>query len=233
MFEWIFQIILSIIFTDILVGIGHWIEDTWFSYCLNFPILGDIAKENEMHHYFPRSVCATTYIENISVSFYMSIITVGLFMLIAFLCFGSTIITKYYPFWITMYIVFTLSALIHRFQHDRDCERPWVITFLYKIGILESSEKHRYHHQHPTKRYCVILPWNNYWLDYFGFFRGLELMVSRIFNIPIDHKIPYDQYKIRTKIHKYTENNDCPDRPTQSDIKFLHNKLSTMYTCSN
>jgi hypothetical protein len=228
------QILIGIFVTDILVGTGHWIEDTWFSYCMKNLLMSEIAKDNEMHHYFPRAVCASSYLENLSVTFVLSIPVVAVIALLLFLCLGRNIDTlkKYAPFLLTVYTLFTLSALIHRFQHDRDCERPWIITYLYKIGLLASNDHHRLHHENPTKKYCVILPWNNYWLDGIGFFRGLEAIVYFALNIRADHKIPYADYApIKTNIHRVTEGSSCPPRPNKDDVEFLHRRLSTMYSC--
>ena len=48
------QIILGFILADFVAGIFHWYEDTYF--CINIPLLRNIAKNNELHHYFPRSI---------------------------------------------------------------------------------------------------------------------------------------------------------------------------------
>ena len=119
------QVLLGVAVTDVLVGTGHWIEDTWFGYCMTTPLFADIARDNEMHHYFPRAVCATSYLENVSVSTLLSVPLVALVALALFLSLGRSVsaVRAFAPFLITVYVLFALSALIHRFQHDRDCER--------------------------------------------------------------------------------------------------------------
>ena len=50
------QIILGFILADFITGIVHWFEDTYLVYCINIPFINEISKNNELHHYFPRSM---------------------------------------------------------------------------------------------------------------------------------------------------------------------------------
>ena len=55
------QIILGIFVADLAAGFSHWIEDSYLNYCTSIPFLSVIAKENEMHHYFPRAMLHESY----------------------------------------------------------------------------------------------------------------------------------------------------------------------------
>ena len=48
------QIITGFILADIITGIFHWFEDTYLSYCINFPILSEISKNNEIASLFSK-----------------------------------------------------------------------------------------------------------------------------------------------------------------------------------
>ena len=70
----ILQIIIGFALADILTGAGHWFEDTYLDYCIDTPIIGSISKDNELHHYFPRSIIAYSYLDNISIALPVTIL---------------------------------------------------------------------------------------------------------------------------------------------------------------
>ena len=65
----ILQIIIGFLLADIFTGIFHWIEDTYLDYCINTPFLNTIARDNELHHYFPRGIISYSYYENMEITF--------------------------------------------------------------------------------------------------------------------------------------------------------------------
>ena len=85
----ILQIIIGFLIADLLAGIFHWFEDTYLDYCIDVPILSDIAKDNELHHYFPRTILSYSYLENMYVTFPLTIV----FLLILYLLNKSSVIS--------------------------------------------------------------------------------------------------------------------------------------------
>jgi len=78
----ILQIIIGFFLADFLSGLFHWIEDTYLDYCINIPILKDISKGNEMHHYFPRAILAYSYVEHVINSSILAFIVIFVIFLI-------------------------------------------------------------------------------------------------------------------------------------------------------
>ena len=189
------QIIIGFLLADIIGGTGHWFEDTYIDYCTKYNILNDIAKYNELHHYFPRAMLAHSYIENVKTSYIFAII-----LFIIFLLLFKNHMLKYPIIYISLFILLPLSNLFHRFSHQRDCENNVLILFLQKKYILCSHEHHKQHHTTQVDgKYCTIFPITNYILDTILFWRGLENII-KLFGIYPHRKQSYDYYK---PIHNY------------------------------
>ena len=77
MFNIILQLIIGFLLADIVTGGFHWLEDSYFDYCTDIPIIGTIAQDNELHHYFPRSMLAYSYLDHITVSLPLTLLIVG------------------------------------------------------------------------------------------------------------------------------------------------------------
>jgi len=226
------QIILGFILADLVAGLFHWFEDTYLDYCINIPFIGKIAKDNEMHHYFPRSMLEKSSFENILTT----LIIVIIFLILVYLYYiyyNKTTIKKYFYLLVSFIFFITISNLIHKYSHMRDCERNGFITFLQKTGILCSSEHHKLHHKLISEKYCVITEYNNYILDNIYFWRILENIIYYITSIKPNRKPSYDDYN---EIHNYMHNNaklECPQKPTKEDINILHQNLKRYKNCIN
>jgi len=121
----IFQIFLGFVFADIITGTFHWFEDTYLDYCLELPVISEISKDNELHHYFPRSIIAYSYLEHIKIALILTILIISLLYLL-----NKSIIIKY-PFLTISFCFFcVVSNIIHRFSHMRDCENNFIVIFL-------------------------------------------------------------------------------------------------------
>ena len=90
----ILQILIGFYIVEIFSGSIHWFEDSYFNYCTDIPILTDVIKANELHHFFPRSMLYYSYFENIKITFYITI----LIFIISFYFFKKTIMKLYYYF---------------------------------------------------------------------------------------------------------------------------------------
>lgn len=220
------QIILGFLVADILGGIFHWFEDTYLDYCIDLPVLGTISRDNELHHYFPRSMLAYSYLEHISVTLPIAII-----MLLLLWVFSRSVF-KYKYFIISLLFFSVITNIIHRFSHMRDCENNSFILFLQKTGIICSHHHHSMHHTKTTEKYCVISEYNNYILDQIYFWRILESLIYVITGVRPNRKLKYDDYYM---IHNHMHANaklECPDTPTRKDVDELIEKLREYKHCN-
>ncbi len=215
------QIILGYILADFLVGIGHWLEDTYLDYNTKIPFFDIIAKSNELHHYFPRTIVGRTYFENIESNF---IITFVIFVF--FVIFFSKSLSAYPFFYASLFLFAVFSNVIHKWSHMRECELPGIILFLQNTGIFCSHQIHRIHHsENNSSKYCVISSYFNFILDNIGFWRFLENSIYFITGVKPNRKGKFDDYK---EIHIYMHENakmECPDVPTQDEINTLMQTL--------
>ena len=121
------QILIGFILADIMAGGFHWFEDTYLDYCIDIPFFSTIAKDNELHHYFPRSILAYSYIDHISIILPLTII------ILIFVYIINKSIFKLY-FFIASFSFFSITAnIFHRFSHMRECENNIIIIYLQKI----------------------------------------------------------------------------------------------------
>ena len=220
------QLFLGLIIADFISGILHWFEDNYIDYCTDLPILKDIARDNEMHHYFPRSIIAYSNIEHTSYTLPFSII-----FIICVYIFKRPMLVKYPYFLFSLILFSATSNITHSIVHKRDCENNWFIIFLQKCGILCSHEHHSRHHTLSYEKYCVILQINNYILDTILFWRGLEYIIYLITNKKAIQKPTYDEY---SSIHNHMHANaklKCPDKPTKEDVDELFKKLDEYKKC--
>lgn len=214
------EIIIGFILADIVTGILHWLEDTYLSYCINIPILSNISKDNELHHYFPRSILAYSYIEHITYSLPFSIIAFTLILLL-----NKKFVFKHIYIFISFFVFSISSNILHRFSHMRDCEKSNVLKSIQKTGILCSHDHHSKHHENNLEKYCVISEYNNYILDNINFWRTLEYLIYMITGLKPDRKQAYNEYKaIHNHMHLNAKN-ICPDTPTKKDVDILIKKL--------
>jgi len=224
----ILQIIIGYILADIVSGILHWVEDTYLDYCVDIPMLSDISKDNELHHYFPRAIFAYSYLENIQVT---TVITFIMFLVIFIL--NRALLFKYPFAFATFFLIAIFSNVFHRISHFRDCENQYLIKMLQNAGILCSHKHHQLHHESSNSRYCAISEYTNYILDNIYFWRFLEWLVLVTTGIKPSRKSKYDDYR---SIQNYMHENakmECPDIPTMKDVEMLKEILREYKQCNN
>jgi ubiquitin-conjugating enzyme E2 variant len=220
------QILIGFILADIVSGIFHWFEDTYFDYCIDIPILSEIARDNEMHHYFPRGMISYSYLEHMQVT-----IPIGIFSTLVLYITNKSFVLKY-PYLVTTLVFFSVIAnIIHRFSHMRECENNSVVVFLQKTGIFSSHSHHSLHHTEIDTKYCIISEYNNYLLDSIYFWRILEYIIYLFTNVKPNRKQSYeDYYMIQNHMHKDAKL-ECPDKPTKKDMEYLKTKLRMYKKC--
>lgn len=223
----ILQILLGFIIADIGSGIIHWFEDTYFDYCNDLPIIGSISKENELHHYFPRSIIVYSYIELMT----FTVPVIMFVLLLLFILYRDIFNYKYFIISLTFFSL--IPNIIHSLAHRRECENNICIRILQNMGILCSHKHHSIHHAVVDKNYCVISNYSNYVLDNIYFFRGLENMIYLFTGVKANRKPSYESYK---EIQNYMHENAkliCPDKPNRRDVEILVQNLKNYKKCNS
>jgi len=180
------DVVIALLAADFGAALFHWFEDAYLDYNNNIPIVSNVAKANEMHHYRPRVIVHESYISNIVE---ISIISIIYALIILWL--GHVRATPVPIRRLLLVLVFaSLTNLIHRYSHEKDCERPTVVTWLQK-WLLISRDEHRVHHSSEEHRkFGVVLKHTNYIYDSIGLWRALE-RILKIFGIHPSHKSYY------------------------------------------
>jgi hypothetical protein len=223
------QIIIGIVIADFFIAFFHWLEDMYFSYCTTIPIISKISKENEMHHYFPRDIVSTSWFDNMTMTMPLSLVC----LLVLYAAFPKHFM-RYKYMYATMFVLGSISNVLHRFTHMRDCELPSIIKVLYKCRILVDHKHHKQHHEDPSLKYGVVLPITNIILDSMYVWRGIEWIIYAFTGIKATRKLPYQEYveAVRpTPYHADAKNNPCPDPLNPDQFRELQSNLQRFYAC--
>lgn len=209
---------------DFAAAFSHWCEDTFLPYDTSFPILSGIAKHNELHHFIPRTITAFSYAENCSHTFVLALATV----VVAFVLFPAWSF-RHMWFWLSAFIVGSTSNLVHRFSHERDCERPAWATWAQKRGLIVDSVHHRQHHQDPVQKFAVVFPFTNAFYDGIGLWPILE-RICNMFGVASAHKPPTSAYnKYHDEFYRQALRESCPEKLTLSDVQKYFAILDDVY----
>lgn len=162
-------IIICILVADFITGLIHWIEE---NYCdESFPIIGSrICAPNIQHHKDPTLMVRmggiiTTNWQSMSASLLVCLLlwSIGLYH-------WSVLLTL---------ILTGIGNQIHLFNHQTK-SNYWV-TWLKDSGLIQSQKQHNIHHIPPHKKcYCVLINFNNSWMDRVEFWRGLEYIIGKL-----------------------------------------------------
>jgi hypothetical protein len=194
------------------------------------PVLSSIAKDNDMHHYFPRGVVYYSNLENITFT-----LPIAIMILLVWFVIAPGFLIKHQYIFITFFILATISNILHKFTHLRDCELPYIVRLIYKSGILVDHNHHQKHHENPQIKYGVLFPITNVVLDTFGFWRILEQLVSLTIGLVPFHKQPFKEYAERVgyTMHHEEAKLACPSKPHKMTMEQLQEKLGKYHSCPN
>ena len=195
--KYVIKIIFAYLFSDFLMGVYHWIKDTYFTPFT--PIIGKtFIWGSRLHHVRPRHVLESSDLFLIKNS---SIWTL-LWMIPLFYLFGIDI------FLVVLFLMISFNDVIHKYAHMRDFERPKIATFFQNIKMIQNHDQHHLHHIEPHNiNYCPITPFVNYSLEKINFWRKCENIIEKIFKIK-PREIEID----------FIENNHFP-----AGIEFINN----------
>lgn len=221
------QIVIGALVADFVTAAAHWLEDTYLPYTKAQGLLGSIARDNEMHHFIPFSITTGSWWDNCRVSW----------MLLAVIGMASWVIAprwcaSHRTFLITTAALMGITNLLHRFQHERDCARPRIVTMLQKTGILCSRDEHAVHHRQPSIKYGVLWGFSNTLYDTLGVWRLLEGMIHVMTGVSphqsrkpgVQHYVAlYDEW-LQTNLAR-----DCPEPLSSNRLARYHMLLDNAH----
>ena len=182
------DILIGILVADFVVAGFHWFEDTYLEYTSRPGFIGDIARDNDMHHAVPFAITRETLASNLQVPTVLAIVVLGIWIAI------TPSFARHHPaFFVALFVVAATANVLHRWQHERDCSRPWIVTSLQRLGVLCSRDQHASHHERPNTKYGVVLGFTNPVYDTIGIWRGLEMLV-RVFTGIEPHPKPGNSF---------------------------------------
>lgn len=163
-------VISAYLMSDFLMGMFHWLKDTYFS-PHTFYIGKRFIWNSRLHHIKPRYI---TQFSNWKI-FMDSAKWTLLWMAPLTYFIGINLFTC------ILFFMIGINDIIHKYAHTLDHERPKLITLLQKTNIIQSREEHYQHHISPHEiNYCPITPYLNGVLQKVNFWRRLESVVEKI-----------------------------------------------------
>lgn len=163
------NLFLAYIYADFVMGVYHWIKDTYFTPTL--PFFGPIfIWGSRLHHWRPRLVTDNTDME----LFINSLVWTMVWGYPYFLIFPN-ILSVFFLFFIA------INDINHKYAHLLEKERPYIITFLQKSKIMQSYAEHHEHHSGDhDNNYCPVTPFVNPLLEWINFWRNLENAIEKL-----------------------------------------------------
>ena len=154
---------------EFAAGVVHWFEDAYVRE--DTPVLGKhMARANIVHHHYPRYMTRNNWWQS---SWDLCLLS-ALVVLVAWACGALT-----WPVWVFALVAANANQ-IHKWAHRTKAENGPVITFLQKIGLLQSTHHHALHHTDPkNSHYCTTTNFLNPILDGIRFWDGLEWLLAK------------------------------------------------------
>jgi len=170
----IFGTIMGYLFADFLIGIYHWIKDTYFDPYT--PIIGDLFIWNSrLHHVRPGFVTEFDDKEMFITTAKWTLLWMGPLMYYV----------EFSPFTVSLFLTISINDIIHKYAHISTHERPYWVNLTQELKIFQTQEEHHLHHTYPhDSYYCPITPWINKPLEKINFWRKNEQMIEYLFGIP-------------------------------------------------
>ena len=160
---------VAVLAAELVAGAVHWFEDAYVRE--DTPIFGPLmARPNIVHHHFPRYFTRNSWWES----------SRDLVGLSAALLAGAWYLGLLsWPVW--LFAILSANANeIHKWTHRTPAENGKLITFLQKIGLVQTARHHALHHTDPkNSHYCTVTNVLNPVLDGIRFWDRLEWLLAR------------------------------------------------------
>jgi ubiquitin-conjugating enzyme E2 variant len=164
------DVIACVLLADFLSGFFHWLEDAYGQ--ADWPITGRlITQPNILHHSNPRHFLKNSWLNSAQ-----ELLAMG----------GLTLLLSYWLGclnWMTWLVVLigVNANEFHKWAHRTQAENGKLITFLQKIGLLQSPAHHACHHRGgKNTHYCVVTNCLNPILDAIHLWSFFEWIVFQI-----------------------------------------------------
>jgi plasmanylethanolamine desaturase len=159
----------AVLAAEFAAGVVHWFEDAYVGE--DTPILGrSVARANIVHHHYPRHFTRHTWWQS---SWDL-------------VCFSALVLTGAWFLGLLTWpvVVFCLVGAnaneIHKWTHRSAAENGRVITFLQRIGVLQTVRHHARHHTDPkNSHYCTVTNVLNPVLDGIHFWDRVEWLLAK------------------------------------------------------
>ena len=154
---------------EFAAGAVHWFEDAYVRE--DTPLIGRfVARPNIVHHHYPRYMTRHNWWQS---SWDLCLLS-ALVVLIAWACGALN-----REVWLFAILAANANEF-HKWAHRTKKENGPVITFLQKIGLLQSAQHHALHHTDPkNSHYCTMTNFLNPVLDGIRFWDGMEWALAK------------------------------------------------------
>jgi ubiquitin-conjugating enzyme E2 variant len=170
-----FALAAGAIAADFVSGLVHWAADTWGRDSL--PFIGPrFLRPFRIHHVNPEDILERDFIDcNGDVALLACPVLLGA----ALTSLSEELGCALSVFLAAFGTVSLPTNLVHQWAHRPD--RPRVVAWLQRRGLILSRAVHAGHHTAPhTTRYCIATGWCNSTLEAIGFFPALERVISAL-----------------------------------------------------
>lgn len=169
LFDYLIKFIMGYLMADLIMGIYHWIKDTYFNPYT--PVIGKtFIWGSRLHHIRPRYVIEFSDWNLFQNSAKWTLLWMGPLFYFT----GLTVFT------ISLFLMISLNDVIHKYSHMFDHERPNWATFFQKIYFFQSHDEHHLHHIVPHEiNYCPITPYVNVVLEKINFWKKMENLIYK------------------------------------------------------
>jgi ubiquitin-conjugating enzyme E2 variant len=162
------ELLACLLVADFLSGLLHWAEDTWLAPGGWAWLDRYVTADNIEHHRRPGSIRGGTYWGTNRVS------------LVVASCIAALLASAQIHVWQVYAILFFAAHANHVHMWAHSADRPRVVRWLQRIGVMQSRGHHGRHHISPyAERFCAMTDYVNPLLDRSGFWRALEWTLER------------------------------------------------------
>jgi ubiquitin-conjugating enzyme E2 variant len=165
--EYTLYVIACIFIADFLSGFFHWLEDAYGQ--PDWSITGAwITQPNILHHHNPGYFTRHSWLKSAEVLLVLVSTALALSYFLGFIN---------WMIWLVALIGVNANE-IHKWAHRSKAENGRLITFLQRVGLLQSPAHHAQHHRNSKiTHYCVVTNYLNPLLDAIYIWDFFELLV--------------------------------------------------------
>ncbi len=164
------RVALCFLIADLIVGVVHWLEDSYGS--PTWPIIGAaIIAPNLLHHAQPRAFLSKSWWQGADLQAILGGVVLG----IAALCGWFTVE-------FLLIVVLAVNANeFHRWAHRTRAENGRLISFLQDWKLIQGRAHHgRHHGGQRDSHYCAITAWVDPLLERLQLWHALEVLIFAI-----------------------------------------------------